>query len=261
MLAALIITIMIEPPADRAASIRLFFLLEIAAIILAALTYSAKKKVQIDAKKEEWMRQKIAEHGTKAAELTQRARQIMDSFYGGLRSLPKQLKEADNFLSKAEEEFHEKAYAPFWDNIEHAALGLGAFNANLTRLETGAESYRRLLKGELHNFPPLVIRSNEIPNPARETERLRQLVRMGQKNFEFATIWEHRKTQRVILEGFRTLGEAVNNLGLTIDDSFSRVTRTINENSDRQREEQVRLRKVFEETVIKWEERKRLYGE
>jgi hypothetical protein len=261
MFVALLITLMIEPDADPTASLKIFFSLEISAIILSILIYSAIKKVQVRAKTAEWMRQKIAEHGNKASELTQRARQIKDSFYGILKNLPRQLKEADSFLSKAEEEFHEKAYAPFWDNIEHAALRLGEFNANLTRLEAGVGSYKLLLNSELHNFPPLVIRSNDIPNPARETERLRQLARMGQKDFEFATIWEHRKTQRVILEGFRTLGEAVNNLGLTIDDSFSRVTRTINESSERQCEEQVRLRELFEETVIRWEEQRRLYGE
>ncbi|MFY9825031.1 MAG: hypothetical protein WAM82_26875 [Thermoanaerobaculia bacterium] len=179
MSVALIITIMIEPPANPTASLKIFFSLEIAAIILSILVYSARKKAQIDAKTAAWMRRKIAEHGNKASELTRRARQIMESFYDGLGSLPGQLKEADNFLSKAEEEFHERAYSPFWDNIEHAALRLGAFNANLTRLETEVGSYKRLLNGELHNFPPLVIRSNDIPNPARETERLRQLVRMG----------------------------------------------------------------------------------
>jgi hypothetical protein len=258
---ALIIALVIEAAisADRPTSLKLLFSLETGAIILAILYYSVWRKLYIDAATARWMRQKIAEHSNTARELTHKARETMDGFFGNLRSLPKLLRDADNFLSNADEEFHEKAYSPFWDNIEQAALRLGAFNANLVRLETKGESYRMLLHGQVHNFPPLVVQPEDIPNPARQTERLRQLVRRGQTNFEFATICEHRKTQMVILQGFRTLGEAVNNLGLTVDDSFSRVTRTINESSDREREEQVRLRETFEDAVRKWEEQTRLY--
>jgi hypothetical protein len=83
---------------------------------------------------------------------------------------------------------------------------------------------------------------------------------MGQRGIEFATIWEHRKTQRILLEGFCTLGEAVGNLSLTTDNVFSRVKKTVEEMSLRLREEQVRLRDVFEDAVKTWEEQARLYG-
>ena len=236
---------------DTHAAMSMIFLFQIGAVVLAFFIYIARRKTDIDTQKAKWMSRHIAEREGEARKLAQRAGQAMDRFYSALRNLPGCLKEVDIFLSHAEEEFQERAYAPFWDNIEQAALKLGAFNYNLTRMEAEVVSYKNLLTGQVHNFPPLLIQRDN---------RLRRLVRMGQKDFEFATIWEHRKTQNVILEGFRTLGEAVNNLGLTIDGSFSRVTKTIEECSNRQMEEQVRLRGSFETAVRKWEEQKRLYG-
>jgi hypothetical protein len=241
-------------------TLALFFVLEVAAIVLAGAIYGERKKSESDNKNADWMRWRIKEAEERAGELTQRVNQSTDRFSNGLRSLPKLLGEVDMFLDDAEAEFQDKAYSPFWDNIEWAALRLGEFTVSLKCLEKEVGSYNSLLHGQMHNFPPLAVHSVNIPNPARQTERFRHFVRMGQKDFEFATIWEHRKTQKVILEGFRTLGEAVNNLSLTVDDSLARVTKTIEESSNRQREEQVRLRETFESAVTKFEEQKRLYG-
>lgn len=245
---------------DDTAVMTIFILLEVGAFVLGVFIGNKRSTANVYAKRLEWARQEIAERGNDARNLTQRAREAMEQFYGDLRSLPELLDDADSFLLDAGEEFREKAYAPFWDNIEEAAMKLGEFSASLTRLEAQATSYRRLLAGQVHNFPPLTIGADGLPNPARQAESLRQLVRMGQKDFEFATIWEHRKTQRVIIEGFRTLGEAIDNLGAVVDDSFSRVTRTIEETASEQREEQVRFRESFDRAARKWEEQKRLHG-
>jgi hypothetical protein len=243
------------------AVIMILFLLEIGAIFLGFVVSEERSKAQVHAKMTEWVRQDIAKRGNDARSLAQRARETMEKFFKELSSLPELLEDTDSFLLDAEEEFREKAYAPFWDNIEEAAMSLGEFNVGLTRLGAQATSYSRLLTGQIHNFPLLTIGADSLPNPARQAERLRQLVRMGQKDFEFATIWEHRKTQKVIIEGFRTLGEAISNLSVVVDDSFSLATRTIEETASKQREEQVRLRESFDSAVSKWEEQKRLHGQ
>jgi len=231
--------------------------LEIGAVALSFYIYNARKSTQIDNQRKAWIQEQITDREKEAQELSQRARQAMDSFHSVLQNLPNFLSGADHFLGRAEEEFQERAYAPFWDNIEQAAMRLGSFNANLARLETETRSYNSILNGRVHNFPPLLTQHAAVPDPSGHADRLRQLVRKGQKDFEFATIWEHRKTQKVIMEGFRTLGEAVNNLGLTIGDSFSRATRTLEESSARQLEEQVRTRGAFETAVTRWEDRKK----
>ncbi len=238
-------------------TLMLFLWFQIGGIVLAFVIFYARRQAELNGKKAAWFRQHTAQQSEEASRLTREARQARDRFYAGLGNLPRTLREADLFLGHAEKEFYERAYAPFWENIEQAALRFGAFNSNLTRLETAVASYRSVLTGQVHNFPPLTIHPGDLPNPGRVADKLRQLVRMGQKDFEFATIWGHRKNQKVIIEGFRNLGEAISSLSLTIDDSFSRVDRIITECSDRQLEEQVRLRETFESAVNKWEETQR----
>jgi hypothetical protein len=234
--------------------------IEAGAIALTSYIYNIRKQAQVDTKKTEWMRLNIEACEKKANGLAQQARTAMESFYDGLRCLPDNLREADIFLRRAEDEFQEKAYAPFWDNIEQAAIRLGAFSSNMKQLESDASCYKNILIEQIHNFPPLSIQLGQIPNPNRQSDQFRRLVRMGQKNFDFATIWEHRKTQAVIEDGFLTLGEAVHNLGLTVDDLSSRVTSTIEENSSRQIAEQARLRGSFETALSTWKRQKRLSG-
>jgi hypothetical protein len=260
MVAAFILSILIFQivnPSNPFYEISLILFLEAGAILLALAIHDIRKKNRGDEKTTRWMRTEIEKREEEAQALSQQARRAMAGFYETLRNLPGFLREADYFLGRAEEEFQERAYAPFWDNIEQTAIRLGSFNANLARLETEVRSYNNFLKGRAHNFPPLLIQRDELPNPAVCADRLHQFVRMGQKDFEFATIWEHRKTQNVIVEGFRTLGEAVNNLGLAVDDSFSRAIRTIEESSARQLEEQTKLRGSFETAVSRWEEQKK----
>lgn len=238
----------------------LIAVMETLAIILSIFIYNYRKSEQIATKKHQWMSEQIAEREKQSSDLTQRARNSRNSFYGALKPLPDLLRAADSLMSQAEEEFQERAYAPFWDCVEQAAIKLGTFQSNLKKMEAEAASYSTILTGKIHNFPPLTIQQGSVPDPCRIADRLRLLARKGQKDFEFATICEHRKTQKVILEGFRTLGEAISNLGLTISESFSHATKAIEETSDRHLEEQARLRGAFESAAEEWVEQKRLYG-
>lgn len=240
--------------------ITLVLFLEVGALMLAAVVYYIREKRQVHAQEVDWMCHSIAAREKEAHDLTQNARQARDSLFKELRGLPLLLRDVDASLLNAEEEFGGKFYAPFWDNVEQAAIGLGAFNSSLSRIKSGVDSYKSMLFGRTHNFPALDIRSQDIPSPAQQTERLRQLVRSGQRDFEFATIWEHRKTQKIMLEGFRTVGEAISNVGLMVGDSLSRLNITLEEISGQQLDEQVRLRESFSDAVRKWKERKRLYN-
>lgn len=242
------------------ATIFVFLLLELFAIGYAYHLYDQRKRSEIQSQLAEWMRKEIGGREYEAQRTTEEARNLAESFHDQRQVLPELLRKAHSYLSAAEEEFQEKAYSPFWDNIEQAALSLGSFNSGLRRMESIFNRYNEVLRGRVHNFPPLDLKLGELPSPTPQAEGLRRLARMGQKNFEFATIWEHRKTQKVILEGFQTLGEAVNNLGTTVDDSFSRVVKSIEGNSARSLDESVRFRESFEDTARKWEEHKRLHG-
>lgn len=229
----------------------------IVAIVFSSIQHRQAKRTQIEAQASQWMRQQISERESKARELTVRASGLLRNCQDNLRSLPELVRAADRYLDSAEEDFLDRAYAPFWENVEQAAVSLGKFNSRLKQVEVDSRSYSAVLQGRVHNFPAIVVYPDQIPVPSRQAERLRQIVRRGMKDFEFATMWEHRKTQNIMIEGFNSLGDAVNSLGAAVEDSASRVSRAIEESSSQIREEQKQIKLTVEDALAKWEEKKR----
>ena len=133
---------------------------------------------------------------------------------------PQHLSRAANWLRQAENEFKDNAFAPFWDAVENAARQLAVFNDKTNQASRFADKYYRTLNGRMHTFPSFPANDDNVPDPSSVVSELRRMVRMGQTNFQFANIWEHRLTREVIIAGFRTLGEAVNNLGSTVENSL-----------------------------------------
>ena len=79
---------------------------------------------------------------------------------------------------------------------------------------------------------------------------LRRIVRMGQTNFQFASIWEDRRTREVLIAGFRTLGEAVNKLGPTIENSVSNLQASISSDVAKLVDEEIRARDVLSTRLL-----------
>ena len=67
-----------------------------------------------------------------------------------------------------------------------------------------------------NNFPPFYP-VGCVPNPSNIVNHFKSLVRQGQTDFQFATIWEQRKTRQAIVEGFKTLGEAIDQLSNSVE--------------------------------------------
>jgi hypothetical protein len=130
-------------------------------------------------------------------------------------------------LAHADQEFQARAYAPFWDVIENIAIDISMCRTRINLLEGKISDYTRQLNGEIHTFPPQPLDMNAIPPSQPLTDELGRLVRCGQTNFEFATIWEHRRTRQVIAEGFQTLGEAIDGLAEAVRQSFDRLQWTM----------------------------------
>jgi hypothetical protein len=112
----------------------------------------------------------------------------------------------------AKMDFEENALSPFWDKIEEVSNFLGLFKQAVEQLTYNGEVYSKILDGRKHNFP--------IPFPfGRDVSDLETIfndynltIRRAQSKFEFANIWEHRKTQNILIAGFHTLEQAINNM-------------------------------------------------
>jgi hypothetical protein len=152
------------------------------------------------------------------------------------------LDNASGWLARAQGEYDQKAYGPFWDAVEQGALNLAGFRDIAQQLSHDSGSYYQMLSGRIHTFPVLGITSSTLPDPSAALTELQRVLRAGQTNFEFATIWEHRKTREVLIEGFRNLGEAVSNLQFGIQGAVDELRGAVSSDMAKLLEEQVRTR-------------------
>ena len=164
--------------------------------------------------------------------------------------LPKHLSTAAHLLRQAESEFKDNAYAPFWDAVENAAQQLASFNHKANQMSRLAEEYYRGLSGRNHTFPSFPVNVSNVPSPSSAVSELRRIVRMGQTNFQFANIWEHRRTREVMIAGFHTLGEAVNNLGSTVESSLFGLQYSISSDVARLVQEEIKTRDSLDRRML-----------
>ena len=164
--------------------------------------------------------------------------------------LPQCLSRAASSLQRAEQEYKDNAFSPFWDAVENAAQQLAVFNDKAKQISKSADQYYGGLQGRKHTFPSFPANSSNLPNPSSVLNELRRVVRMGQTNFQFANIWEHRRTREVMIAGFRTLGEAVNNLGSTVESAVYGLQQSISTDTARLVQEEIKTRDSLDRRLM-----------
>lgn len=178
--------------------------------------------------------------------LTSSLIRIYDSSKTLASEVPTCLKNASLWLQAAEKEFQANAFAPFWDAVETAARCLGEYNFRANQLASNANEYYQMLNGKKHTFPVFPVRLQTIPDASFVISELHRIVRLGQTDFRFANIWEHRRTRQEIVAGFQTLNDAINNLGNTIEYSISNLQNSISSDIAKVVEEQIRTRESID---------------
>lgn len=178
-------------------------------------TWSAQEQLR------QWRRTELAARTAKAqqeaAAVTQNAERLQSEAETLVHQLHLYLNSATDDLKAAEQEFNERAFGPFWERIAAAAEALANYNYELARLVEVGARYRSLLSGQVHYFPERLHATEIAPHPHQCLERLRTLARAGQKDFEFAVIWEHHRTRRVLVQGFSTLESTLRNVATSIE--------------------------------------------
>jgi hypothetical protein len=115
-------------------------------------------------------------------------------------SIPELVPAAERHLDRAEEEFAEGAFAPFWGEIERATNKLADYQQRIQTINRNALEYQRktaeLPRAIARNEPPFALPTGELSDARPTTTRLAAIVRKAQKNFQFATIYEQRKTNQ-----------------------------------------------------------------
>jgi len=189
----------------------------------------------------------VREASEKSAKMdTERANALLDrSAKLATEEMPRALDMAIVWLKHAEKEYAAHAYGPFWDGVEKAAHGLDFFNKGLQGLAQNTDEYYGLLKGRSHNFPLICEGSSVLPDPRPVLQELARVARMGQTNIDFAKIWEHRQTREVLIVGFRSLGEGLNNLASAVQGSMAALEGSISANLQQLAGEEIRSRQAY----------------
>jgi len=105
-------------------------------------------------------------------------------------TLERQLRSAVAALAKARDEFAQKVYTLFWENVERAAAALMAADASRGALLRHLGEYKKLLQLEQHTFPSSPAPTIAIPDQSKIERELRELIRAGLRNEKFAAVWE-----------------------------------------------------------------------
>jgi len=141
-------------------------------------------------------------------------------------SLPKLIQSAEISLDTAEREFEEGIFAPFWDAVEDAANALAGVSANINTIISNSSSYSTETSQLDTPAPPFELGIRTLPDASHTANRMRTIVRRAQKNFQFATIYEQRKTNRILVAGFSSLGQAIDGLGDNLATAMERLGET-----------------------------------
>jgi methyl-accepting chemotaxis protein len=158
------------------------------------------------------------------------------------------LNSADAWLDEAEDNFDDGAFAPFWDSIEKATKQLARFHANLKNFKETSGRYTELVRrieGVPPEFPISPQSVARLNVAADTTRRLKAIVRKAQCDFQFATIYEQRKTNKILIAGFSNLAQALDGMTDQITGSINDLASSVS----RVRESTVSIHERMGETA------------
>lgn len=170
--------------------------------------------------------------------------------FSAFEAMPTHLLNAETLLDQAEVDFKERAFAPFWDAIQKAAMQLGRFNDGVRQIANDLTEHSALAK-EFDSTPPrfpIVVDSVRGMAAANTTtNRFRAVVRKAQCDFQFAKIYEQRMTNQLLVAGFQNLAQAIDGLGDRITSSIHDLSNEISGSSSALNESMAGLRTSVEE--------------
>jgi len=144
-------------------------------------------------------------------------------------------------LDQAESEFAERAFAPFWDAVETAAKRLARVHEALHDIADKRTSYQAEAS-RVGSLPStLAVEISSLPNIIDIADRMDGIVRLAQKDFQFSTIFEQRKTNQLLVHGFGTLASALAEMRDRLEMSLSELGWTLSDSTEVVRESSTKV--------------------
>jgi len=150
-----------------------------------------------------------------------------------LKEIKKSKEIASDHLNIAEKEYSSNTFSMFWDAIEIVAQDLDELAFLVWALSVKIKRDYERETSELTNFPPFFF-LEAIPDTSDIINKYDKLVRQGFSNYQFASIWEARRTRETIIVGFKSLENAIHGVGNTLRDGFASLNRQLESNARNQ---------------------------
>lgn len=156
------------------------------------------------------------------------------------RTAVEHLENAQDAYDKAVEHRHASAFTPFWKEIERGVNALIDHRTSVETMDREIRAYTRLLANpHAKNEHPvaLPVEMSAIAKSGYSDDiaaALRKLTYDAQTNFQFASIYEQRRTTAVVFEGFRSLEDAVHRIGTEVRWGLDRLSSSIDEQMNAQ---------------------------
>ena len=147
-----------------------------------------------------------------------------------IESMPGCVATAESHLDQAEVEFADRAFAPFWSAVEHAARSLAGIHESVQKLECNSGEYAALLtqvRGQAPSFAVTCRATSRLSIATATSQRMHGIVRRAQRDFEFSVIYEHRKTNQILVAGFTHLAQAIDEMASRLSASIDGLTASV----------------------------------
>jgi hypothetical protein len=160
-------------------------------------------------------------------EMAKQAEKMLNFIYNeqddNLTTLNKLLGQIEASINWSQQLFRERAYSPFWEWIDNTVVLLQQFDRRVGRINEKAKEYYSNLAEREHTFPAFPIKSEQLPNPESLIMRLQKQIAEAQRDFQFSTIFEQRRTTSAVVAGFSNMQDAIRNLQNEVVNSISNL--------------------------------------
>ncbi|SHT79112.1 Uncharacterised protein [Mycobacteroides abscessus subsp. abscessus] len=155
------------------------------------------------------------------------------------QSIPALLQSVGANLNVADQEFQRGAFSPFWAAIEEATMHLGAIAEGLQKFEVLIAQHKEASAAVAARFNqqtprfPVVLRDIYTVEDAQGlSQRMDTLVARAQTNYQFASIFEQRRTSAILIAGFQNLGSAISGMTARITSQLMDVVSAVDSASN-----------------------------
>ncbi len=207
----------------------------IAVVIYLAFQFSEKEKKRAveQAAKELMEARERQQYSAQQKQLRGQIFSINEESLSAFEQMPAQLRSAEEHLDQAERDFAEGAFAPFWDSVEKAAFALGGFEERVRKIERNSLQYIDVVKNAKKyeiKTPAFSVSLGSGPKlkiASETSKRMSGIVRSAQRNFQFSVIYEQRKTNQILVAGFRNLAQALEEMTWRITQSIDDLSASV----------------------------------